>query len=164
MLDKKQVIQNEITQLQTDKSAAVAKVKAEIAGINDCIVQFQSELSKFEQKDKAVKRIEELKQQERDLAAEFEKLEKELYLCEEFTRFKVTLLEEKINSRFKFARFKLFETQINGGIQEVCETLYNGVPYSSGLNTGHQLIVGMDSMLTLPEPYGLDAPIFADNA
>lgn len=164
LLDKKQVIQNEITQLQTDKSAAVAKVKAEIAGINDCIVQFQSELAKFEQKDKAVKRIEELKQQERDLAAEFEKLEKELYLCEEFTRSKVALLEEKINSRFKFARFKLFETQINGGIQECCETLFNGVPYSSGLNTGHQLIVGMDIIQTLSEHYGFTAPIFVDNA
>jgi DNA repair exonuclease SbcCD ATPase subunit len=164
LLDKKQAILNEIDQLQTDKAAAVAKVKAEIAGINDCIVQFQSELAKFEQKDRALRRIEELKQQERDLAAEFEKLEKELYLCEEFTRSKVALLEEKINSRFKFARFKLFETQINGGIQECCETLYNGVPYSSGLNTGHQLIVGMDIIQTLSEYYGFSAPIFVDNA
>lgn len=162
--DKKQTILNEITQLQNDKSEATTKVRVEIAGINDCIVQFQTELSKFEQKDKATKRVDELKKQERDLAAEFEKLEKQLYLCEEFTRFKVSLLEEKINSRFKFARFRLFETQINGGIQESCETLFNGVPYSSGLNAGHQIIVGMDIIKTLSEHYGFNAPIFVDNA
>lgn len=164
LIEKKQSILNEINQLQTDKAEAVAKVKAEIAGINDCIVQFQSELAKFEQKDRATKRIEELKHQERELAAEFEKLEKELYLCEELTKFKVSLLEERVNGRFKFARFKLFENLVNGGIQPTCETLYNGVPYSSGLNTGHQLIVGMDIIQTLSEYYGFSAPIFVDNA
>lgn len=163
LLDKKQAILNEIDQLQTDKAAAVAKVKAEIAGINDCIVQFQSELAKFEQKDRALRRIEELKQQERDLTAEFEKLEKELYLCEEFTRFKVTLLEEKINSRFKMARFKLFNQQINGGIEEVCIATYQGVPYDTGLNNAAKINVGLDIISVLQEHYGFKAPVWIDN-
>jgi DNA repair exonuclease SbcCD ATPase subunit len=161
--NKKQSILDEITQLQNDKSEAVTKVRAEIAGINDCIVQFQTELSKFEQKDKSIKRIDELKQQERNLAAEFERLEQELYLTEEFTKSKVNLLEEKINSRFKLARFKMFEEQINGGIQPCCETIYNGVPYSSGLNNGHRIVVGLDIIQTLSEHYNFNAPIFIDN-
>lgn len=162
-LKRKQAIETEIAQLQTDTSEAVAKIRAEIAGINDCISQYQNELAKIEQRERIMQRIEELKQQERELAKEFERLEAELFMTEEFIRTKVNLLEDKINSRFQYARFKLFTVQINGGIQECCETLYNGVPYSSGLNTGHQNIVGLDIINTLSEHYGFTAPIFIDN-
>ena len=53
---------------------------------------------------------------------------------------------------------------INGGVEECCETLYNGVPYSTGLNTGHKIIVGLDIINTLSEHYGFRPPIFVDNA
>ena len=74
------------------------------------------------------------------------------------------MLDDKINSRFKFARFKLFETNINGGITEVCETTYKGVPYSGGLNNGARILVGLDIINTLSEYYNFSAPIFIDNA
>jgi len=73
------------------------------------------------------------------------------------------MLESKINSRFKLARFKLFEQQINGGLSECCETLYNGVPYSGGLNNGARINVGLDIINTLSEHYNFRAPIFIDN-
>lgn len=103
-------------------------------------------------------------QQERDLAAEFERLEEELYLTEQFVRAKVAMLEERINSKFKLARFKLFETQVNGGLTEVCETTYKGVPYSGGLNNAARIAVGIDIIQTLSQHYGFSAPIFVDNA
>jgi len=79
-------------------------------------------------------------------------------------RTKVNLLEEKINSKFKYARFKLFKDQINGGLEETCETLYEGVPYSSGLNNAARINVGLDIINTLNDYYGISAPIFVDNA
>ena len=110
------------------------------------------------------KRINELEAQQGVLAEEFEKLEEELYLIDLFIRTKVTLLTERINSKFKFARFKLFEEQINGGISEVCETTYNGVPYSSGLNNAARINVGLDIINTLSEHYNFAPPVFIDNA
>jgi hypothetical protein len=68
------------------------------------------------------KRITELAEQERKLAVEYEQLEHELYLTEEFTRTKVSMLESKINRKFKYARFRLFEEQVNGGLKDVCKT------------------------------------------
>ena len=109
-------------------------------------------------------RIEELKGQERDLAAEHEQLEKELFLVEGFVRAKVEMLESKINSRFKLARFKLFNEQINGGLQECCEVLFDGVPYNSGLNTGARINVGLDIIRTLSEYYQKSFPVIIDNA
>ena len=86
-----------------------------------------------------------------------------MYLTEEFIRTKVRLLEEKINSKFKLARFKLFEVQVNGALAETAETMYNGVPYSN-LNNGARLNIGLDIINTLAEHYGFEAPIFVDNA
>lgn len=109
-------------------------------------------------------RIEQLKEQERQLAQEYERLEEQLYMTEEFIRTKVNLLEGRINGKFQLARFKLFETQINGGLQETCQTLYQGVPYGSGLNNAARINVGLDIINTLSEHYGITAPIFVDNA
>ena len=109
-------------------------------------------------------RIAQLGEQERKLTQEYERLEEQLYMTEEFIRTKVSLLESRINGKFQFARFKLFETQINGGLQETCHTLYHGVPYGSGLNNAARINVGLDIINTLSEHYDTTAPIFVDNA
>ena len=110
-------------------------------------------------------RIAELKQQETKLAAEYAELEQQTFLTEEFMRTKVRLLEDKINSRFKLARFRLFEQQVNGALNEVCEVLGPDlVPYNAGLNHAAQINTGIDIINTLSEHYGFSAPIFIDNA
>ena len=163
-LAEKESLEAEIAQLRQNTSEAKQKVLNEINDLNASLRVFEKALAQTEQHKQGLKRIEELKQQERDLAAEYERLEGELYLTEEFIRIKVNLLEEKINSRFKLARFKLFNTLVNGGVEECCETLYQGVPYSGGLNNGHRYAVGMDIINTLSKHYGFYPPIFVDNA
>jgi len=163
-LQQKSNIENIIAQLQTGNREAIEKVQHEIVDLSLAIASMEGDAAKVQRHADGQRRIKELGTQERTLAAEFEKLEGEVYLCEQFVRSKVALLEQKINSRFRHARFKLFEQQVNGGLSEVCETLYNGVPYGSGLNAGHRIIVGMDIIRTLSEHYGFTAPIFVDNA
>ncbi len=163
-LGEKESLEAEIVQLQQNTSEAKQKVNAEINDLNASLRVFERALAQTEQHKQGLKRIEELKAQERDLAAEYERLEQELYLTEQFVKAKVNLLEDKINSKFKLARFKLFNTLVNGGVEECCETLYDGVPYSGGLNNGHRNAVGMDIINTLSEHYGFYPPIFVDNA
>lgn len=152
-----------INALQEGSREAMASVQQEIDQIREQIATHERTLSMVEQRKVGEARVEELKQQERELAAEFEKLEGELYLTEQFVKTKVAMLEERINSRFKLARFKLFDTQINGGVAECCETLYNGVPYSGGLNNAARINIGLDIINTLAERYSLNAMIFVDN-
>jgi DNA repair exonuclease SbcCD ATPase subunit len=166
-LQKKQeatVIHQEIEQLRSSVQEAAAKVRDEIVDLKAKVEALEQEKAKFAQVRAAKERIAELSEREKELAAEFERLEQELFLTEEFIRTKVNLLEEKINSKFRYARFKLFEQQINGGLAEVCETTFNGVPYSSGLNNAARINVGLDIINTLSEHYGITAPIFIDNA
>ncbi|SFR15383.1 AAA family ATPase [Desulfoscipio geothermicus] len=162
-LNQKQELEAAIAALKGGRREEIQRVREEIAYLEQQIRQAESALADIERFNMGQKRIEELKEQERRLAAEFEKLEGELYLTEQFIRTKVNLLEEKINSRFKFARFKLFDVQVNGGVVECCETIYNGVPYSSGLNNAARINVGLDIINTLSEYYGFTAPIFVDN-
>ena len=110
-------------------------------------------------------RIAELQAQEKLLTEEYAELEQRTFLTEEFMRTKVACLEEKINSRFKLARFRLFEQQVNGALNEVCEVLGPDlVPYNSGLNNAARINTGIDIINTLSEHYGFTAPIFVDNA
>ncbi|MEH7392436.1 AAA family ATPase [Bacillus sp. JJ1474] len=163
-LQEKQGIEAEIKQLLEMSEGTIQDIQLEIIQLKQSRDQLQGEVGKFVLVEQSENRIRELEMQEKELAAEFEKLEHELYLTEEFIRTKVNLLTEKINSKFKYARFKLFEQQINGGLTEVCETLYEGVPYSSGLNNAAKINVGLDIINTLSEHYGFFAPIFIDNS
>ena len=119
-------LEKQIMQAQADTSVAVAAVRKEIDTLSDAIKELEQASARLEAHKNGLKRIEELKAQERELAAEYEELERQLYLTEEFIRTKVRLLEEKINSKFKMARFKLFNVLVNGGIEECYETTLPG--------------------------------------
>ena len=159
----KQVIEDAIVALRAGSREETAAVEAKIAELDTQIAAAKSSLSAFEAHDKGQVRIKELKGQEQVLAAEYERLEEGLFLTEEFIRTKVQLLEERINSRFEHARFKLFNVMVNGGIEECCETLYQGVPYNSALNNAARINVGLDIINTLSEHYSFEAPIWIDN-
>lgn len=163
MAEIKQV-QESIQELGTSTKEQSESIKQAIARLKDELNKLNQDKAQFSALKRANSRIDQLKQEESDLALEFERLEEELYLAEEFIRTKVSLLEDKINSKFKFARFNLFKSNINGGLEEQCETTYLDVPYSSGLNNAARINVGLDIISTLSEHYGIKAPIFVDNS
>lgn len=112
--------------------------------------------------EKTKLRIEELQNEEKDISMKIQELEGEQYALEEFTKTKVELLENAINSKFQIVKFRLFDTQINGGLIECCDTLVNGVPYSD-VNNAHKILAGLDIINTLIKFYNTSAPIFIDN-
>lgn len=123
-----------------------------------------TKLNDIEVNVKATARIKELEATQTQLAKEFEELEHAVYLTEEFTKTKVNLMESTINNMFEITEFKLFDIQINGGVNDVCEATYKGVPFDAGLNTAHRINVGLDIINTLSKHYDFYAPIMIDNA
>ncbi|WP_025727747.1 AAA family ATPase [Heyndrickxia ginsengihumi] len=162
-LESKKSIEKEIQKLRNESAGAIQSVQIEIMDLRDKRDTLQKEIGNITRVEEAKERIAELEEEQKRLAAEYEKLEHELFLTEEFIRTKVSFLEERINSKFKYARFELFEKQINGGLNEVCNATYNGVPYGTGLNNAARINVGLDIINTLSEYYGFSAPIFIDN-
>jgi DNA repair exonuclease SbcCD ATPase subunit len=152
----------EIKDLQASTDDAIMTENEKKRTLKGQLASTETALLKFDSVRRIDKRIVDLEEQEKRLAKEFERTEYELNLTEEFIKTKVNLLEERINSKFKMARFKLFAEQINGGLNEVCETTYQGVPYNA-LNNAAKINVGLDIINTLSEFKGLSAPIFIDN-
>jgi DNA repair exonuclease SbcCD ATPase subunit len=157
-------LKDAIAAVNNDSTAAIEEVDGSLSKVKEEIEVFNNDLRKIEDHQKAKTRTDELKDEERNLTKEYEKIESEIFLMEEFVRAKVEMLEEKINSKFKLARFKLFAEQLNGGLQECCEVTLSGVPFSSGLNNAARINVGLDIINTLSEHYKVRMPIFVDNA
>lgn len=173
----------EAVYLDTDKQALeslnkdIAELEAKISNPNDTnveelrakkreVINQINELNKTLAKEELNKDLEvrkqELLDEEKELGVEIAKQEKIVMLCELFIKTRVNMLESNINSKFKNVKFKLFKEQVNGGIDETCEALVNGVPFSNA-NTAGQINAGLDIIDTLSKHFNVQAPIFIDN-
>lgn len=140
----------------TDKKNRLAELRREISAKWETV-------GKRAALDRARQRIGELQQDARNAAECLESIEAMQYLVDEFTRYKTRFVEDSINSQFHAARFRLFREQANGGIEERCDVVFDGVPYM-GLNNGAKINVGIDIINTLSRHYGVAVPLFVDNA
>lgn len=107
-------------------------------------------------------RIKELANREKELSQIIANLEKEQFVIERFKKVKTESLEKSVNEKFEYVTFKLFEEQVNGGLNPTCITLVNGVPFGSA-NTAGKINAGLDIINTLCKVNEINAPIFIDN-
>ena len=162
-----QAIQQQIASLETEMDKPIedttSALLAQKQTITTEIERLNSILNNREVRAKTQERIKELNEEERKLAQQISELEGHKFLLEKFTKAKVALLEDSINSRFQTVTFKLFDVQINGGVVECCEAMVNGVPYADA-NRAAQINAGLDIINTITRHYGITAPVFVDNA
>ena len=162
---KQQALQQQLADGQAATQPARQELCRQQEDYRQNLAQIACRRAAVEQQAQGQRRIAELQQREQALAAEYAELERQTFLTEEFIRVKVGLLEQRINSRFKLARFRLFEQQVNGALNEVCEVLGpDGAPYNGGLNNAARINTGIDIINTLGAHYGMTAPLFIDNA
>ena len=141
----------------------LTKLDEELSSMKSKKAGLETELNKFKLIDDINHRILELENQQQKLVAEKNALDEASFLMDEFIKAKVNMLEENINSRFKLARFKMFNVMLNGNVEECCETTYKGVPYRS-MNNAARINVGLDIINALTSYYKVNAPVFIDNA
>lgn len=108
-------------------------------------------------------RIAELETELRNQSEELARLEGIEFTMQQFSKARVGAIESRINGMFTTVRFKMFDTQINGGEVETCEAVVDGVPYSV-LNHAAQINAGIDIINAICGSEGICAPIFIDNA
>lgn len=149
-------------------SEAVAAVEAKIKAVDGAIRDERDKQMQLTMAENQHRRIAELEKQEKRLGGEFEELEKGLYLCDLFTKKKVSALTERINGKFKRVRFRLFIEQLNGGLKEDCEVMIprdDGtlVPYTFA-NNAARIKAGLEIINTLAEHWNIRMPVFIDNA
>lgn len=159
--------QKEIADIQatitTDNSGVdTTDLQAQKAECNQKRGELVERLAKRDIIGKCEREIAELGQKGKDLAQQIADAEREEYTIEQFTRTKVEECEKRINTMFKYVKFRLFDFTIDGNPVETCIATIGGVPYGSA-NTASKMNAGLDIINSLCKFYGVTAPIFIDN-
>ena len=168
--DRQKAIQVRIDKLNDDlhemiqaESGVNDKLRMEMAEVTAQISSHMAIISKESLLDYSRQRVEQLREDAKAAAECLESIEKMLYLIDEYSRYKTQFVEDSINGLFRIARFRLFREQANGGIEDRCDVVHEGVPYIS-VNNGMKINLGIDIINTLSVAYGVRVPLFVDNA
>jgi len=145
------------------KKTAEETLIREIDGIRQDMEQLSAAIAQETRLNAARQRIEELRNQAVTASKALEELDGMLFLMEDFSRYKAEFVEESVNGMFDCASFRLFREQINGGLEECCDVVFQGIPYGS-LNNGARINIGIDIIKTISQKTGVTVPLFVDNA
>ena len=156
-------LSRELADMMLNSSDVLEKLRDEKSEIQAAIREQMGIVNKESMLDYSRKRVEELREDAKNAAECMEAIEKMLYLIEEYSRYKTGFVEDSINGLFRIARFRLFREQANGGIEDRCDVVHDGVPYIS-VNNGMKINLGIDIINTLSVAYGVKVPLFVDNA
>ena len=161
--DRIRKLNGELADMMMNTSAVTQKLRMEKNEIQAAINNQQAIIGKESLLEYSRQRIESLREDAQNAAAALEAIEKMLYLMDEYSRYKTRFVEDSINGMFRIARFRLFREQANGGIEDRCDVVHEGVPYIS-VNNGMKINLGIDIINTLSLAYGVRVPLFVDNA
>jgi hypothetical protein len=95
----------------------------------------------------------------------YEDVEMEKFLLEDFIRARVNMLNDKVVRALNVPGLavKMFQPQINGGLKEVCEFTFEGIPFGR-LNSSRRAKVGLSLIKEMSKFYGVELPVFLDNS
>ncbi len=131
--------------------------------LNGAIAELNKRLNKRDDIAKENSRIAKYKEEQQIMAQQIADIEAQEYQVMQFTKAKYSEVERRVNSKFKLVKFKMFNYTNDGNEVETCETLVDGVPFSSA-NTARQINAGLDIINAICEFHNYYAPIFIDRA
>ena len=157
------MLSGQLYSIEGNMAATTASIKSSIQDLERKIRTLNEQLAKGGMVPDLESRIADLRKQASNAAERLEEIDRQLWLMEEFVRYKASFLEGSVNGLFRLARFRLFRQQANGGLEERCDVTYGGVPYAS-INSSAQINVGIDIINTMSRAHGVSVPLFVDNA
>lgn len=142
-----------MTELEGAKLAKIQKQRNAEANLND-----------IAQNRKHQARINELQEKETELSATYTSLQRQSFLCDQYSRCLTDYIDRKVADKFKMARFVMFRDNItNDGAKECCEVQLHGTPYHDLCQT-EQMHVGLDIINTLCRYYKMTMPVLIDRS
>lgn len=137
--------------------------------INRARAEKTAEISKLQtliiESEKAQDRVDELKEEQRNVSQLLADCQKELDLLRDFQKAKCDMLTDKINSMFKFVKWRLFKQNLtDDNFQEVCDPMIENEPYGRRLNHGSRALAELDICNTFQNIHGVNLPVFIDDS
>ena len=148
--------------VQKASPSSTQELQDKQTALMETISQREADLSERATIEKINTRIEELNAKIKNDGALMSEIEGKLFDIETVVRERISRVESTINSKFEYVKFKMFKTLVNGGEEEACEALINGVPFKDA-NTGSKINAGLDIIKSISEYFNAYAPIWIDN-
>lgn len=162
--DEITIVKAQIDEARTGSQTALDDLRVTLDGLNKEISVVNTKLSGGKLRENALKRIEELKKQQKEVARKYDDLIDVKAGMESVVKAMVDSMEQKVASVFRYARFCMYKKQINGGISQCCEVLnHEGVPMTAA-NTASRITTNLDIARAIAEHAGIQCPVFVDNA
>lgn len=137
----------EINRVKSEKTAEISRLQTLIT-----------------ESEKAQDRVDELKEEQRNVGQLLADCQQELDLLKDFQKVKCNMLSEAVNKMFMFVKWRLFKMNQDGeGYQEVCEPMIENEPYGRRLNHGSRALAELDICDTFQSVYGASLPLFVDD-
>lgn len=147
-----EVKQVDTTELQTEKATFTNQIAA-----------LEADLRIRDRITEKTARKQEIEKQGREYSQQIASLEKMEFQIEKFSNRKMQEVENRVNYLFPNIRFRMFNQLINGGFEDACECLVNGVPYAD-TNSAHKTLAGLEIISVFSKVHGLYCPVWIDNS
>lgn len=152
-------------QLAEIKPKGIEEIEKELVDLNSEKDKYISLQAKKEQQIKLESTIEGLIQERKEAVEKYKEVNQNIVnLEEELKKYVEEATKETLKGFSNRINFKLFETQINGGIKETFDILYDGVSWDAPLNNGFKILAGIEIIKAINRQKNIQLPVFIDNA
>ena len=164
LAEKLKALESEHNKLTSESDKLVSEKRQQACDLQKQIDEQEAIKAAQSLIDKQKERIEKLRDEQQRLSKLLVEQEESIELTQKFMQYKISDIEEQINSHFELVKWKLFEPQVNGIIKDCCEATVDGVGFNEGLNTAARINAGLDIINALSKVYSQSMPVWVDNA
>ena len=161
-------VENINNEINIRNAEAIRQELQEIKDAKEAIFRrrqdFSIELGKEQTNKDIDKRIDNLRDAQRNYEQQKADAEMILDQLKTLNMKKNELLQESVNSHFNLVDFVLFTTLKNGEVKDACIPTINGKRFGESMNNALEVLAKIDVMDSIQRFYGLDYPIILDNA
>lgn len=111
--------------------------------------------------DKINARITEVNEDKKKFQSQIDELDRQIDIASEFVQRSFEILSERVNDKFSFVKWIMFQTTNDGEKKPYCECSHDGVPYSA-LNDASKINAGIDIAHTICNFYEVSVPMLID--
>jgi DNA repair exonuclease SbcCD ATPase subunit len=165
LANKQATLNKRVDDIRQNNREHITEIQGKISNVSSEISKIEELKFEIKKNTERRERIEELKDELKTAHKRLEEAEQGLYMIQRFEVAQAQVVTDRVNKMFDIVTWKMFEPQINGGINDqMCEPVVGGVPYSDGLNNAMRIQAGLDIINTLGNHFGKSAPVIIDNA
>ncbi len=146
-----------------ENNPELQRLESTLQALNVKLKNAQEQQAAVNAADDSKKRLEDLEAERKKLSAENDKIKNFLDLYDQYIEAYANAVQDPVNSMFKTARFRMFDTSekgVNSPACIVCNEEWK--EYDSMLSTGEKVGVDLDIVRVMQEKFGIKAPVWID--